>query len=244
MVVNPDDEWNFTYVLPKLSPDEPTQLVVPSCLQMGWCESASYFCAASETSRNIGDTLAITPVGSLPPHPLKHHLVPTEAKPTQTPCALPDPNQQATFLRLLEVYIDDFIQLAQTTDKAQLLHLLRALLHAIHYVFPPPSVTGGTEEDPVAMKKLLQGDGLWATRKELLGWVFDGIKRCIELPPEKHDRIQSELHGIRHRIKTPRKDLERLQGKLRHACIGMPAGRGLLGPINAALRPSRHWIPV
>ena len=43
MVVAPDDEWNFTYVLPKLSPDEPMQLVVPSCLQMGWCESTSYF---------------------------------------------------------------------------------------------------------------------------------------------------------------------------------------------------------
>jgi hypothetical protein len=144
----------------------------------------------------------------------------------------------------LEVYIDDFIQLAQTTDKAQLLHLSRALLHAIHSVFPPPSITGGTEEDPVAMKKLLQGDGLWETRKELLGWVFDGVHRCIELPTEKHERIQSELRALRRRTKVPRKDLERLQGKLRHACIGMPAGRGLLGPIDAALRTPRHWIPV
>ena len=102
----------------------------------------------------------------------------------------------------------------QTTDKAQLLHLSHALLHTIHSVFPPPSVTGGSEEDPVAMKKLLQGDGLWDTRKELLGWVFDGVKQCIELPPDKHDRIQSDLHAIRHRTKVPRKDLERLQGKL------------------------------
>ena len=164
MVVDPDDEWNFTYILPKLSPDEPTQLVVPSCLQMGWCKSASYLCAASEMSRDIGDTLALMPIGSLPPHPLEHHLVvPPDAEPTQLPCTLPDPDQQAAFLCLLEVYIDDFIQLAQTTDKAKLLHLSRALLHAIHSVFPPPSVTGGTEEDPVAMKKLLQGDGLWDT---------------------------------------------------------------------------------
>ena len=98
MVVDPDDEWNFTYVLPNLSPDEPTQLVVPSYLQMGWCESTLYFCAASKTSRNIGDTLALTPVGSLPSHTLEHHLVPTDTEPTQTTCALPDPNQQATFL--------------------------------------------------------------------------------------------------------------------------------------------------
>ena len=50
MVVSPEDEWNFAYVLPKLTPDEPTQLVIPSCLQMGWCKSASYFCATLETA--------------------------------------------------------------------------------------------------------------------------------------------------------------------------------------------------
>ena len=50
MVVSPVDEWNFAYVLPKLTPDEPTQLVIPTCLQMGWRESASYFCAALETA--------------------------------------------------------------------------------------------------------------------------------------------------------------------------------------------------
>ena len=74
MVIDPDNEWNFAYVLPKLSPDEPTQLVVPSCIQMGWCKSASYFCTASKTSRDISNTLALTPIRSLPPHPLEHHF--------------------------------------------------------------------------------------------------------------------------------------------------------------------------
>ena len=108
MAIDPDDKWNFVYVLPKLSPDEPTQLVMPSCLQMGWCEGASYFCAASETSHNISDTLALASIGSLPPHPLEHHLVPPEVDTNQAPYALTDTNQQATFLCLLEVYIDDF----------------------------------------------------------------------------------------------------------------------------------------
>ena len=44
--------------------------------------------------------------------------------------------------------------------------------------------------------------------------------------------------------KVPCKDLERLQGKLRHACIGMPAGRGLLGPIDTTLRTTKHWLPI
>ena len=62
MVIAPEDEWNFAYVLPKLTPNEATQLVIPSCLQMGWCQSTSYFCAASETARDVSDTLAKQPL--------------------------------------------------------------------------------------------------------------------------------------------------------------------------------------
>ena len=76
MVVTPDDEWNFAYVLPKLTPYEATQLVIPSCLQMGWCQSASYFCAASETAHDVSDTLTKQPPGSLPAHPLEEYLIP------------------------------------------------------------------------------------------------------------------------------------------------------------------------
>ena len=78
MVVNPDIEWNFAYILPKLTPDELTQLVIPLCLQMGWCQSASYFCATSETAQDVGETLATKPMGSLPAHPLEEYLMPQE----------------------------------------------------------------------------------------------------------------------------------------------------------------------
>ena len=149
MVVSPDDEWHFAYVLPKLTPDEPTQLVIPSCLQMGWCESASYFCATLETAQDISKTLATQPMGSLPAHPLEEYLVPLDLWTNDT-----TDQHLSDFLHLLEVYIDDFIHLAQTTDPAQLRHLSHALLRGIHSVFPPPSVTGGKEEDLVALKKL------------------------------------------------------------------------------------------
>jgi hypothetical protein len=96
----------------------------------------------------------------------------------------------------MEVYIDDFIQLAQTTDPNQLLHLSRAILHGIHLVFPPPSITGHEGEDPVSLKKLRQGDGMWETRKELLGWVFDGARWCIKLPPNKVASITEDIHAM------------------------------------------------
>jgi hypothetical protein len=191
MVIPEDEEWNFAYVLPKASPDKETYLVIPSSLQMGWCDSPAFFCAESKTARDVTEELAAEPVGYLPTHPLEGMLL----HPAEWPEATIE--QAANkFLHLIEVYVDDFIQLAQTTDPQQLEHLSRAILHGIHSVFPPPAVTGHAGEDPVSIKKLKQGDGLWATRKELLGWVFDGARRCIELPPDKVERLTSELKSI------------------------------------------------
>ena len=111
-------------------------------------------------------------------------------------------------------------------------------------MFPPPAVTGHDGEDPVSQKKLAQGDGLWAIRKEILGWVFDGAKRCIELPPDKVEKLTTEIHSVTRKAAIPRKQFEQLRGKLRHACIGIPAGKGLMGPIDAALRGDKRVIHV
>ncbi len=46
------EERNFAYVLPS-SRRQPQKLVVPTSLQMGWVESPLYFCAATETSRDM-----------------------------------------------------------------------------------------------------------------------------------------------------------------------------------------------
>ena len=239
MVVPEDDEWNFAYVLPKASPDEPTQLVIPSSLQMGWCDSPAYFCAASETARDVAETLAAQPEGSLDEHPLEGMML----RPQDWP-ELEIEQTSEKFTKLLEVYIDDFIQLAQTTDPHKLRHLSRAVLHGIHSVFPPTQVTGHAGEDPVSQKKLEQGDGLWALRKEILGWVFDGARRCMELPADKVTKITTEIHRVTRKHTIPRKQFEQLRGKLRHACIGIPAGKGLMSPIDAALRGTHRHIRV
>jgi len=61
------EEWNFCYVWPQ-APGEPCRLVVPTSLQMGWVESPPYFCAASETARDVAVEYIETPIGSLPQH--------------------------------------------------------------------------------------------------------------------------------------------------------------------------------
>lgn len=115
MVVPEDEEWNFAYVLPKQHPDEPTQLVIPSSLQMGWTDSPAYFCAASETARDVANMLATRPAGSLEEHPLEGFLL----RPQDWPEAHVEDTAEK-FIWLLGVYIDDFIQLAQMTDPAEL----------------------------------------------------------------------------------------------------------------------------
>ena len=42
MLVRDVDKWNFAYVLPG-DTSQPTRLVIPHALQMGWTESPGYF---------------------------------------------------------------------------------------------------------------------------------------------------------------------------------------------------------
>ena len=60
------EEWNFAYVLPQ-ELGLPIKLVVPTSLQMGWIESPPYFCAASETARDVAAQYIETAEGSLCP---------------------------------------------------------------------------------------------------------------------------------------------------------------------------------
>jgi hypothetical protein len=56
MIVEKKSRWNFAYVLPAGRPGRPLRLVIPKALQMGWNESPAYFCAATETTRDIAQT--------------------------------------------------------------------------------------------------------------------------------------------------------------------------------------------
>jgi hypothetical protein len=101
------EEWNVAYILPN-HPGKPIEVVVPSALQMGWALSPPFFCAASETARDVSEQLAHEPVGTLPEHPLEDMTMPEEAKLPRIHTA----KEGLAFLHMLEVFVDDFIQLA------------------------------------------------------------------------------------------------------------------------------------
>ena len=237
MMVPEADEFNFCYVMPRQFPTEPIQLVVPSALQMGWTYSPPYFCAATETARDVAEALSNKP--ALPPHPLEEATINKDDALLLHQLENPStwhsselPTKMQSIARLLEIYVDDFTAALQCTHPQVLLHHSRALLHGIHSVFPPaPHTSTNPDDEPVSLKKLQEGEGVWAFRKEILGWIFDGINRTIELPPGKLDKIRQTVKKLLLRQHASVPEFQSTLGKLQHAAIGIPNGKGLLSPL-------------
>lgn len=253
MAVPPEEAHNFAYVLPQLPNDTAAQaqIVIPSALQMGWTSSPPLFCAATETARDVAEALRLEP--QLPPHPLENKTIdcsellqavrhPHSWAPTELDDRLANLNY------LFEVFVDDFIAMLQTTDEAILRHHTRALFHGIHSIFPTVAVTGHSGEDPISQKKLEDGDGLWAARKEILGWIFDGIARTIELPPNKVHKIEDSITAILRAKRCTNTELQSMLGKLQHLSLAIPGSKSLLGPvykkINNNRNARRHFVSI
>jgi hypothetical protein len=133
----------------------------------------------------------------------------------------------ADLFKLLEVHVEDFIGVVHSDGLDVLRHATRAMLHGIHSVFPP---SANAEDDPVSHKKLLAGDGVWAARKEILGWMFDGLLRTMALPPEKVTKLLDALSSAISRKSLPLKEFRTLPGKLQQGFLAMPAGKSILTP--------------
>ena len=228
-------EYNFAYVMPQKE-GEPIKLVIPTSLQMGWTESPSYFCAASETARDIAEEYA--KAEELDKHYLEEW---TKLKPEFK--NLPSGGLSHHLAHCFEVYVDDFIAAAIPRTKEDLTHLSRALLHAIHDVFPASPES--PENDPASLKKLRKLEGAWAVRKDILGWELDGKEKTLQLEPEKFDKLMLlTKEALRARAGVPFNKYEKMVGKMRHAAFGVPGSNGLFTPFNRliAQQPKTVWF--
>ena len=115
--------------------------------------SPPFFCAATETARDVIQELLQT---QLPPHPFESQMLP----------AMCDTNTMQTMANvshtvdLIEVFVNDFIGCTDTATQEHITHFSGAMLHGIHEIFPPPSVTGHSRGDPISEKKLKKLEGL------------------------------------------------------------------------------------
>jgi hypothetical protein len=89
---------------------------------------------------------------------------------------------------------------------------------------------------------LKKGDGNFESKKDMIGFRFDGIKQTVHLLPEKAAAYIRETHCILRRKLVPLKILQGVVGKLRHASIILPAACGVFTPINAAMKGSPKHI--
>jgi hypothetical protein len=138
-------------------------------------------------------------------------------------------------LQLIKVYINDFIGVIQSTNKSHLRQFSRPILDGITKVFPPPKLSRSKMAQPVSEKKLIK-DGIWDTRKEILGWLFDGMARTIELPQRKCDELLLELKAVRRLPKFEVKRFQKLHGRLKFATIAENPSSARL-KIETAKRP-------
>jgi hypothetical protein len=238
MVVSHEDAWNFCYVLPgnnKNTPLDDIQIVVPHSLQMGWCESPPFFCAATETGRDVIQQM-LQHATEAPAHPMEHYLM------DGAPVAFTQHKNLS--INLFEVFVDDFVGITNNLTNTHLLNLSRTLLHGIHCIFPPTSVSGHNGGDPISDKKMQQGDGQWSHTKEILGWIFNGTNYTIELPPEKAKKIEALIRGIQKRQESSLKKYQEMAGKLQHATLGIPGGKGLFSPIYNAMKGDPDPIAI
>ena len=142
-----------------------------------------------------------------------------------------------------DVYVDDFLLTAQT--KRQQTRLLRATLHAIDAVLRPLAPGDPSHrKEPSSVKKLLQGDAHWDTRKLILGWQLDTVEGTLGLPPHRVAWLYKLLDTVQPpRKRLPLKEWHKLLGELRSMAPGLPGSRGLFSVLQDALsRGDKHRL--
>jgi hypothetical protein len=166
---------------------------------MGWTESPPSFCSATQAVANLANQQALNN-WKPPPHrldkasdsrPAKEEptLISSSAKAatfTVLPNTIPNWKFKKRLLSRFVIFVDDFIGMGQGNRK-QLTNLRRILLHTLDEVFCPLEANDSpSRKEPASVKKLLQGNACWATRKVILGWIIDTLARSSSVGSSTH----------------------------------------------------------
>ena len=146
---------------------------------MGWRESPPLFFSASETARDLIKAFLQRVI--LLEHYFENRV--TDTAQDSTSHHLTD---TASFINILEVFVDEFIGMTKNSSQDHLCHFTRIIFIGIHYVFPPPEVLGHQGQDPIFENNLDQGEGTWATTKDILAWLLNGETFTLQLMRECH----------------------------------------------------------
>jgi hypothetical protein len=152
---------------------------------------------------------------------LPRHFCPLpEPHPVSSRMPRPPPTPDPPPLASADVYVDDFIALAQGSP-ARANRIRRILLHTIDETSRPnDSSDPDGRREIISLEKLLKGDACWSTLKVVLGWLIDSVHKTIELPPHRQLRLLEILTEVRGRSRVSVKVWHRLLGELLRAQHG------------------------
>ena len=221
-------------------------LAVPTRLPMGWTESPPAFSAVTETiSDLVNAQLEERPLHIPPSHPLEGLA--------STSVALDNPTAKDAFplidtgplrppLAYTDVYVDDFIKLAQTWINC--LRVRRSSYHCIDAVFRPNDAQDVGRKNPISEKKLLKGDDFWSTQKVILGWMVDTLTQTVQLPSHREQRLLEMLQRMLRRRRASESEWHKLLGELRSMSLAIPGSVGCFSFLQEALKPGLKRISL
>jgi hypothetical protein len=233
--IRPPDVPKLAVAYP-CKPGEEQLIAFPLALPMGWVESPPYFCSVTEKITDLANQRLKE--GHLS-NDDRHRL--DEAADTYMVDA-PEPQwwtgsamTGAAPLAAFDVYVDGFIGVAQGT-KPHLKRVRRTLFETVDQVLRPLDLSdqGTQREEPVSVKKLRKGDGAWATRKVILGWLVDTVQLTIELTPRKVSRLTEILSIPTTKKRMSLRRWQQMLGQLRHYTFAIPSGRYLFSVLQEA----------
>ena len=220
-------------------------LAVPTRLPMGWTESPPAFSAVTETIADLINKRLESDQVLPPSHPME--ACASSPVPLQNPQAgdahpLIETGPIRPPLAYTDVYVDDFIKLAQGWRNC--LRVRRTAYHCIDAVFRPNDAQDRHRKDPISVKKLAKGDDAWSTRKTILGWDIDSRTKSIHLPDHRRDRLQTLLRTMLRRRRASDSEWHTLLGELRSMALALPGSAGCFSFLQEALKPAKRRVSI
>jgi hypothetical protein len=134
-----------------------------------------------------------------------------------------------------DVYMDDFMVIAQSPNH---LPLLNTLLHTIYDVLQEPTSTN--RRPIVSASKMAKGDATFSTTKRLLGWDINTATMTITLPEHRMQGIQQQLQHILRRKRVSRRLYQKLLGTLRSSAPSLYGANNPFSSLQYAVTETRH----
>jgi hypothetical protein len=237
--LSPEAALEMAVIIPGDTPKS-NLIAVPLSLPMGRALSPPYFCAYTETSADIAnhalryepDPTTIDPLELQSQQP----IVPVPSAKAVLPDYLCPPGRLLSApLQRTDVYMDDFIALAQHPNLQRTLHhTLKGILSVFrdnsHPADPPD------RKHIISQTKMAKGDAAWSTKKVILGWLLNSSAGALSLQPHKVNRLCTIVQEFHGKQRTSKKKWQSLLGELRHMAPALQGTRYLFSVLQHVLK--------